>query len=95
LRQQFARVSSELLTTVELEKVFKAQVIAADIRLDSTEAAVNYALSGEMMFGEGERAREAAMESLKLMTPEKLQDFAKEHLSEDKALLVIQRGVSK
>ena len=95
LRQQFARVSSELLTTVELEKVFKAQVIAADIRLDSTEAAVNYALSGEMMFGEGERAREAAMEALKLMTPEKMQDFAKEHLSEDKALLVIQRGVSK
>ena len=95
LRQQFARLSDELLTAEDLEKVFKAQIIAIDIGLDSTEAAVSNALGGEMMFGAGERVREAATESLGLMTPEKLRDFARKYFSEDKSLLVIQRGVSK
>ena len=95
LRQQFTRLSSELLNAEELEKVFKAQVIAMDIGLDSTEAAVSNALGGEMLFGAGERVREAATESLRLMTPEKLRDFAREYFSEDKSLLVIQRGVLK
>lgn len=95
LRKEFERLANEPLTDSELSQIVQAIISTRDVGMETTGSLVVSIADAEMMHGKGDQAREVFVEMLRNLTPGDIARFARQYLTKDKALTVIQYGASK
>ncbi|MBI4119769.1 MAG: insulinase family protein [Parcubacteria group bacterium] len=95
LKEELDKVANAQISDEELSAAVKAMTTGFDLDTETISDGVSSAGNAEMMHGQGQKAREILFSALRSVTPADLLRVARAYLSKERAVTVIQKGISK